>query len=184
MKNDPRTRTNFIYSMRPTLGYDRYGYQVTFRSTPESRFRDRIFPTVETPCTHVRQNLIISTIVFIAGHSSNITCPHLGGTCEPSYKLGMLFILSAPILARKLGDKLESGWWNARRGAEERRNIFILAPRMCRRELKKRVNGGFPPFGEHGWGGILSHNPQMQKGGLLWGCPWKPTLDQVKSWIR
>ena len=170
--------------MRHSLGYSRYGYKVTFSWEPESWLRGRGSSTTATSYTHIRQflsNFIVSASAFLAGRSSSMNCIRSDGTwgiCEPMYGLGLPFVINVLILAHKL----VSYWWSARRGAKERSNEFTRPPRMCRRELKRRANY-LSCFGEQGRGRILVHASQMQKDELLWGCPWRPAMKQMKYWL-
>jgi hypothetical protein len=170
--------------MRRILGYNQFGHQVTFSPEPERRSRDRIPSNPETPYTYTSQlmsNQFVSISAFLAGRSSNITCVRpddIWASCGPIYGLGLPLIINVVILAYKL----LSNWWIARTGAAERSNGFILPPLMCHTELKKRAND-LSCFGKDGQGGILAHNFQMQRDGLLWGCPWRPTLKQVRYWL-
>ena len=170
--------------MRRSLGYSRYGYKVTFSWEPESWLIGSGSSTTATPYTHIRQfvsNLFVSTSAFLAGCSSSMSCIRSDGTwgsCEPLYGLGLPFIINVLILAHKL----VSYWWSTRRRAKGRSNGLILPPRMCRRELERRAKY-LSCFGEHGQGGMLAHASQMQKDGLLWGCPWRPTMKQVRLWL-
>ena len=168
--------------MRRVLGHSRYGYEVSFNLEFESWFRDKNSPAAATAYPHVRQfmlNSSVSILSFLAGRSSNITCLHVDGTrglCRPIYGLGLLFIISLLILVHKL----VSDWWIARK---ERSNGFILPPRMCHRELKKRADD-ISCFGEHGRGGVLAHDCSlMQNHGLLQGCPWGLTIKDVENWL-
>ena len=171
-----------MYSIRPILGYCRYGDQVTFSPEPERWFRDQIFTTVETRDTYILQflsNLIISSLAFLAACASNMAFPdsdYLWAAGGPIGGLVLPFTINVLIPAYIITPRC----WTARR-AKSRSNKFILAPHMCQRELNKRVDG-FPSVEERGWRGVLEHDHQMQEGGLLWGCPWKPTLDQVNDW--
>lgn len=169
--------------MRPTLGYNRYGFEVDFSWEPESRFRNRVFSTTVTPYTHFLRfmlNLAVSALTFIAWRSSNITCADsddIWASCGPIYGLGIPLIVNVLILVHRT----MSGWWTARR-AKDWSNKFILPPHMCRTVLRNRVNV-LSYLEEHGRGEVLVHNHQMQNGGLLWGCPWRPTLKQVNYWL-
>ena len=167
--------------MRRVLGHSRYGYKVSFNLESESWFREKNSPTAATAYPHIRQfmlNSIVSTSAFLAGRSSNITCLHVDGTrglCRPIYGLGLPLIISLLILAHKL----VSDWWIARK---ERPKEFILPPRMCHRELKKRADN-LSCFGKHGRGGMLARDSQMQNHGLLRGCPWELSIEDVDDWL-
>jgi hypothetical protein len=182
--NNQRIRTNKIYPMSRILGYDRYGNEVVFSSEPENWFRNSTASTTATPYVHIRQHmldLLTTTFAFLVGRSSKITCAHsdkIWAPCGPIVRLGLPFILNLLDLAYDL-----AACWIRRRGAKRPSNETTIAPRMCKRELKKRVYEVLHSTGQD-WKPLMAHDRQMRKGGLLWGCPWEPTLMQTQFWLR
>lgn len=167
-----------MYSIRCSLGYSRYGARVRFSSEPESWLRGRGSSTIDHPYAYIRRsvlNLIVSTSAFLAGRSSSMTCIRLDGiwgSREPIHGLGLPLFTNVLILAHEL-----VSYWE-RRGAKKRSHEFIRPPRMCNRVLKERVIY-LSNFGEE----RLLAKMQKLEDELLWGCPWRPSVEQLRYWL-
>lgn len=141
-------------------------------------------PTTTTTTTHLRDIGLESTtafITFIADRSSNTTCisPELfWAQCGPIMRLGVP--VGSPIVVFIITVVVE--WWSARKGTKEG-NEMGWAPRMCQRELQRKADR-LSRLHHRDWSAVWMHEYQMQKGRLLWGCPWKPNLRQIEAWMR
>ena len=166
------------------LGYDRYEHQIALSFGLELRFRSLLLAKSITNMTRIQTlglNVMTVFLTYIAERSSKITCAKpdkIWAQCGPFMRLAVP--LSYPILGFIVNVTFE--WWSTRRGTKGGNEIG-WAPRMCQRGLQIKANKLRRLQGQD-WREVWMDGNQMQEGGLLWGCPWKPNSRQMAAWIR
>jgi hypothetical protein len=183
---DALTKPTYLPDMALSriLGYDRYDFEIPLNVALERQIR---FALLSKPFTKTKRLLNLGLdstaafVTFIADRSSNITCANrdkFWAQCGPLMRFGVP--VGFPILTFMTSVMRE--WWSAIKVAKEGSGAG-WAPLMCRRGLQRKAFHLWR-LQKRDWTGVWMYEYQMQKGRLLWGCPWKPNLQQMEAWMR